>query len=75
MPSEKEPQPRQPLAIRVAIALMALVALSGIAMIGNGLYIMARAELSKASQIRSTGHHLAQFRIIDPKDIERASEA
>ena len=75
MPSEKEPEPRQPLAIRVAIALMALVALSGIAMIGNGLYIMARAELSKASQNRGTGHHLAQFRIIDPKDIERASEA
>lgn len=75
MPSEKDPEWRQPLAIRLAIALMALVALSGIVMIGNGLYIMARAEFSKASQSQSTEHHLAQLRSINVQDTGRAADS
>lgn len=74
MPSETDPEPRQPLAIRLAIAVMALLALSGILMIGNGLYIMARAELSRASENHPAQHHLADFRVIDAKGLERASE-
>jgi hypothetical protein len=74
MPSDQEPEPRQPLAIRVAIALMALVALSGIVMIGNGLYIMARAEFSKASQSHPPQHHLAEFRVINATALERTSD-
>ena len=74
MPSETDPEPRQPLAIRLAIALMALLALSGIAMIGNGLYIMAKAEFSRTSQYRAAQPHLADFRVIDAAGLERASD-
>lgn len=74
MPSETDPKPRQPFAIRLAIAVMALVALFGIAMIGNGLYIMAKAEFARISQNHAAQQHLADFRVIDPKALESASE-
>ncbi|MET3612013.1 hypothetical protein ABID16_000318 [Rhizobium aquaticum] len=74
MPSEKAPERRQPLAIRLAIALMALVALSGIVMIGNGLYIMAKAEFSGAPLEHAAHHHLAEFRVIDADGLNRATE-
>lgn len=74
MPSEKSPERRQPLAIRLAIALMALVALSGIVMIGNGLYIMAKNEFSRASENHTPQHHLADFRVFDAQGLERAAE-
>ncbi len=74
MPSEKAPERRQPLAIRLAIALMALVALSGIVMIGNGLYILAKTEFSRASETHIPPHHLADFRVIDAQGLERAAE-
>ncbi len=75
MPSETDPERRQPLAIRLAIALMVLVALSGIAMIGNGLYMMARAEFSKVSQSSSTEHHLAQVRDTDGASLESVTDS
>lgn len=74
MPSETEPEPRQPWAIRLAIALMAVVALFGIVMIGNGLYIMARAEFSRASENHPVQRHLADFRVIDAAGLEHASD-
>ena len=74
MHSDTDPAPRQPLAIRIAIVLMALVALSGIAMIGNGIYIMARAEFFKASQHGVAEHHLAEFRVIDAAALEQVTD-
>jgi hypothetical protein len=74
MPSEKAPEWRQPLAIRLAIVLMALVALSGIVMIGNGLYIMAKAEFFGAPLNHPAYHHLADFRVIDADGLKRAFE-
>ncbi|MCD2176389.1 class GN sortase [Rhizobium sp. C1] len=51
--SSKKDDRRQPLAIRTAIALLATLALAGLVLIGNGLYIKAKAELSQALLNRS----------------------
>ncbi|MCD2173687.1 hypothetical protein [Rhizobium sp. C4] len=59
MPSEQEDRQPQPLAIRLAIALMLLVALSGLALLGNGLYILARAEFSNVLQNSTAEHRVA----------------
>lgn len=74
MPSDTEPQRCQPLAIRLAIGLMALLALSGILMIGNGLYIMAKAELSRVSQYKASPHRLADVRVSDAAGLEQTPE-
>lgn len=74
MPSETGPEPRQPFAIRLAIGLMAILAISGMLLIGNGLYILAKAEFAADSSIPAAQHHLADFRILDAAALERASE-
>lgn len=50
---------RQPVAIRAAIALLVVIALAGLALIGNGLYIKAKAELSQILLNRSFERRVA----------------
>ncbi|HWU64717.1 MAG TPA: hypothetical protein VN112_22065 [Ensifer sp.] len=74
MPSEAPDRQPQPRAIRLAIALLLLLALSGLAMIGNGFYILAKAEFSNTPISGDTSHHLAHSSCglaVCPDDAER----
>ena len=50
---------RQPAPLRLAIAALTVVALAGLLLIGDGLYIKAKAHISQALLERSFQHSLA----------------